>query len=195
MNQVSAIGFGPDAEVFAGYAQSANERLGNIDFIVENTGSNTLYMTLGQYDGDTSPSGYAKVGTAFVVVPGGVQTKSYSLVSKRIGFFGSGNTETCRAPLPLPRPTSLRSSATSPTCVVRRSTSLQPVAVAGATTRVGTSSNSRRSGVRYPILALLALKLEPAPSAATRVCNPRTSNNHRPPSGGLFCSLRCELLS
>lgn len=94
MNQVSAIGFGPDAQVFAGYAQSANERLGNIDFIVENTGSNTLYMTLGQYDGDTSPSGFAKVGTAFVVVPGGTQTKSYSLVSKRIGFFGSGNTAT-----------------------------------------------------------------------------------------------------
>jgi len=94
MNQVSAVGFGPDAQVFAGYAQSANERLGNIDFIVENTGANTLYMTLGQWDGNTSPSGFAKVGAAFVVVPGGVQTKSYSLVSKRIGFFGSGNTAT-----------------------------------------------------------------------------------------------------
>lgn len=94
MNQVSAIGFGPDAEVFAGYAQSANERLGNIDIIVENTGANTLYMTLGQYDGQTSPSGYANIGAAFVVVPGGTQTKSYSLVSKRIGFFGSGNTAT-----------------------------------------------------------------------------------------------------
>lgn len=97
MNQVSAVGFGPDATVFAGYAQSANERLGNIDFIVENTGANTLYMTLGQWDGDTAPSGFAKVGVAFVVVPGGVQTKSYSLVSKRIGFFGSGNTLTTLA--------------------------------------------------------------------------------------------------
>lgn len=97
MNQASAIGFGVDAQVFAGYAQSANERLGNIDFIVENTGSNTLYMTLGQWDGNTSPSGYAKVGAAFVVVPGGVQTKSYSLASKRIGFFGSGNTLTTLA--------------------------------------------------------------------------------------------------
>ncbi len=94
MNQISAIGFGADATVFAGYAQSANERLGNIDFIVENTGANTLYLTLGQYDGNTSPSGFAKVGAAFVVVPGGTQTKSYSLVSKRIGFFGSGNTAT-----------------------------------------------------------------------------------------------------
>lgn len=97
MNQVSAVGFGPDATVFAGYAQSANERLGNIDFIVENTGANTLYMTLGQWNGDTFPSGFAKVGAAFVVVPGGVQTKSYSLVSKRIGFFGSGNTLTTLA--------------------------------------------------------------------------------------------------
>ena len=94
MNQISALGFGSDASVFAGYAQAANERLGNIDFIVENTGSNTLYMTLGQYDGNTSPSGFAKVGSAFVVVPGGVKTQSYSLVSKRIGFFGSGNTKT-----------------------------------------------------------------------------------------------------
>ena len=94
MNQASAVGFGTDAAVFSGYAQSANERLGNIDFIVENTGANTLYMTLGQWDGNTSPSGYAKVGTAFVVVPGGTQTKSYSLLSKRIGFFGSGNTST-----------------------------------------------------------------------------------------------------
>lgn len=94
MNQISALGFGADAQVFAGYAQAANERLGNIDFIVENTGANTLYMTLGQYDGNSSPSGFAKVGAAFVVVPGGTQTKSYSLVSKRIGFFGSGNTNT-----------------------------------------------------------------------------------------------------
>lgn len=92
LNQVSALGFGADASVFAGYAQSANERLGNIDFIVENIGTTTLYMTLGQWDGNTSPSGYAKVGAAFVVVPGGTQTKSYALVNKRIGFFGSGNT-------------------------------------------------------------------------------------------------------
>jgi hypothetical protein len=97
MNQLSAVGFGPDISVFSGYAQSANERLGNIDFIVENTGAYTLTMYLGQYDGNTSPSGFAMVGTAFTVVPGGVQTKSYSLVSKRVGFFGSGNTLTTLA--------------------------------------------------------------------------------------------------
>jgi hypothetical protein len=104
MNQLSAIGFGPDANVFAGYAQSANDRLGAIDFIVENTsgqqagvGANqpagaTLYLQLRQYDGNTSPSGYVNVGTAFVVPPGGTQTKHFNLLSKRVAFFGSGNT-------------------------------------------------------------------------------------------------------
>lgn len=92
MNQQSAIGFGPDATVFAGYAQSANDRLGNIDFTFENTGANEAYLKLAQYDGVSSPSGYAQVGDAFTVVPGGVVTKSYVLLSKRVAFFGSGNT-------------------------------------------------------------------------------------------------------
>lgn len=92
MNQLSAIGFGPDATVFAGYAQSANDKLGNIDFVFENTGPNSAYVKLMQYDGTTSPSGYALVGSAFTVVPGGQVTKSYVLLSKRVAFFGSGNT-------------------------------------------------------------------------------------------------------
>ena len=92
MNQLSAIGFGADATVFAGYAQSANERLGNIDFLFENTGPNTAYIKLGQWDGTTSPSGYATVGTPFTVVPGGVKTVSFVLLSKKVAFFGSGNT-------------------------------------------------------------------------------------------------------
>jgi hypothetical protein len=92
MNQLSSIGFGPDATVFAGYAQSANDRLGNIDFVFENIGANQAYIKLAQYDGTTSPSGYAQIGDAFTVVPGGVITKSYVLLSKRVAFFGSGNT-------------------------------------------------------------------------------------------------------
>ena len=86
--------------MFAGYAQSANDRLGAIDFIVENTTfdeknltSATLYLQLRQYDGTTSPSGYVNVGTPFVVVPGGTQTKHFNLLSKRVAFFGSGNTK------------------------------------------------------------------------------------------------------
>lgn len=92
MNQLSSIGFGVDANVFAGYAQSANDKLGNIDFVFENTGANEAYIQLMQYDGVTSPSGFARVGVAFTVVPGGVVSQSYVLLSKRVGFFGSGNT-------------------------------------------------------------------------------------------------------
>jgi hypothetical protein len=91
MNQMT-FGFGPDITVFAGYAQSANDRLGNIDFIVENTGSTTVVIQLRSYDADSSPSGWAAVGTPFVVVPGGNLTKSYNLLSKRVAFFGSGST-------------------------------------------------------------------------------------------------------
>lgn len=91
MNQMT-YGFGPDIKVHAGYAQSANDRLGNIDFIVENTGATTVVVQLREYDADSSPSGWAAVGTPFVVVPGGVQTKSFNLLSKRVAFFGSGST-------------------------------------------------------------------------------------------------------
>lgn len=92
MNQVSAIGFGVDADKLAGYAQAVNDRLGNFDLIVENTGDNTLYMIVREQKHTTVAyaSGYADVGSWFTVVPRGVQTKSYSLVSKRVGFFGSG---------------------------------------------------------------------------------------------------------
>lgn len=102
MNQLSSVGFGPDATVFAGYAQAAGDRLGNIDFVFENTGPNTAYIRLMQYDGQTAPSGFATVPIdqtytttgfqGFAVVPGGVVTRSYVLVSKTVGFFGSGNT-------------------------------------------------------------------------------------------------------
>ena len=61
MNQLSSIGFGPDATVLHGYAQAANERLGNVDFQIENTGDIPLNFILRQYDGVTLPSGYADV--------------------------------------------------------------------------------------------------------------------------------------
>ena len=94
MNQLSAISFGPDAQVMSGYAQAANERLGNFDLLIENTGANTLRFQLRTFDNASSPSGYAAVGSAVVVVPGGTKTVSYSLVNKRAGLFGSGNTAT-----------------------------------------------------------------------------------------------------
>lgn len=92
MNQQSSIGFGSDATRFAGYAQAAGDRLGNIDFIFENTGANQAYIKLAQYDGSTSPSGYADLGAAFTVAAGGVKTVSYVILGKRVAFFGSGNT-------------------------------------------------------------------------------------------------------
>lgn len=90
--------------MFQGYAESANDRLGAIDFVFENTGPNTAYIRLAQYDGVTSPSGFATIDTTytaapftanfrgFVVAPGGSTTRHYTLISKRVAFFGSGNT-------------------------------------------------------------------------------------------------------
>ncbi len=99
MNQVSSIPFGTDASQFQAYAESANDRLGAIDFVFENTGPNTAYIRLAQYDGTTSPSGFATIDTTysgtwlgFTVAPGGTTTRHYSLISKRVAFFGSGNT-------------------------------------------------------------------------------------------------------
>jgi hypothetical protein len=106
MNQVSTVAFGPDATVFSGYAESAGDRLGALDFQFENTGPNAAYIRLMAYDGQTAPSGYAYVGAAeyvaagdpfayflgFKVVPGGTVTKHATLLSKRVAFFGSGNT-------------------------------------------------------------------------------------------------------
>ena len=111
MNQVSSVAFGTNAFVFQGYAESANDRLGAIDFVFENTGPNTAYIRLGQYDGVTNPSGFATIDTTytaapfnvgflgFAVAPGGTTTRHYVLVSKRVAFFGSGNTQNSLAPL------------------------------------------------------------------------------------------------
>lgn len=104
MNQVSSVPFGTDANVFQAYAQSANDRLGAVDFVFENTGPNAAYIRVGQYDGVTSPSGFATIDTTytaspftaaflgFAIAPGGTVTRHYNLISKRIAFFGSGNT-------------------------------------------------------------------------------------------------------
>lgn len=90
MNQLSSLGFGNDANVLHGYAQTANERLGAVDFQVENTGNIPLVFQLRQYDGTTSPSGFANVGASVTVAARGAKTVSYNLVTKRVGFFGSG---------------------------------------------------------------------------------------------------------
>lgn len=116
MNQVT-VAFGTDAGRLAGYAHTANERLGAVDFVFENTGYIPAYIKVMSYVGPTTaPSGYAdalpldneafanvtaspasgaltgvtSVGPPFVIAARGAITRSYNLLSKRIGFFGSG---------------------------------------------------------------------------------------------------------
>lgn len=104
MNQASSVPFGTDASRLAGYAQTANERLGAVDFVFENTGKIAAYIRVKQYVAPTTtPSGYADVtplgigayiGPEITVAAGGVVTRSFNLLSKRIGFFGSGVSDT-----------------------------------------------------------------------------------------------------
>ena len=91
MNQHSLIPFGTDATKVAGYLVAANDRLGNVDLTIENTGANSLYF---QVKEQTNPSGaFVNVGAAQTIVPGGTKTLSLSgLLSSKLGFFGSGET-------------------------------------------------------------------------------------------------------
>lgn len=88
MNQVSTIGLGTDITKIAGYAFAANDRLGNIDFVFENTGANTAAIQLKEVVG----SGYVNLGSEIQVVAKGTKTVSLVLLSKYLGIFGSGNT-------------------------------------------------------------------------------------------------------
>ena len=108
MNQNSSIAFGTDATRLSGYAQTANERLGALDLVFENTGRVPAYIRVKRFvSAATLPSGYTdvqptvtgvmpggvigtSVGPEIYVRAGGVVTRSYNLLSQRIGFFGSG---------------------------------------------------------------------------------------------------------
>lgn len=90
MNQISKIPFGSDASVFAGYAQAANERLGAFDLIIENTGTNPLVLQLKEYV--ASSDTWQNVGSVINVAAGGTNTAHLTILSKRLGFFGTGNT-------------------------------------------------------------------------------------------------------
>lgn len=87
MNQLSCVSFGSDASVFSGYAQAAGDRLGSVDFVFENTGRKNAYIILKEIGASSATA----VGSAFTVVAGGRYTPpTYNLLSKRVGFFGSG---------------------------------------------------------------------------------------------------------
>lgn len=88
MNTVAGMPFGTDASVLVGYAFRANERLGNFDVVVENTGSNTLSAQARTLAGTT----WTPIEAFYTVVPGGNTTKHYSVVNTVLGFFGSGST-------------------------------------------------------------------------------------------------------
>lgn len=87
--QSSKIPFGTNPAVFNGFVYRANDRLGNIDLIYENVGANTASILVQEA---VAPSGYTPVGGWFNVVAGGTLTRSYTLLSKKIAFFGTGNT-------------------------------------------------------------------------------------------------------
>jgi hypothetical protein len=94
MNQISVIGFGNDDTLLAGYAQAANERLGAFDLVIENIGANTLTLKFKElnFSNDTTYADVPPVTTA-TVVAGGTKTISFTCNSRKLGFFGTGNTK------------------------------------------------------------------------------------------------------
>ena len=96
MNQISDLGFGQDINKLAGYGIAADGRCGNLDLVFENTGVNPATVTLKEFLGVGAPgtvSGYSPILPAPVVlVPKGTRTVSISVLSRKIGIFGSGNT-------------------------------------------------------------------------------------------------------
>ena len=67
MNQVSQISFGPDITLAAGYLQYGNERLGNVDVIIENTDSSNDLVFQAKVQSAVTNSGFANVGAAITI--------------------------------------------------------------------------------------------------------------------------------
>ena len=93
MNQVSQVSFGPDITQANGYLQYGNERLGNLDLVIENTSDYDLVFQAKAASTLTN-SGFANVGSAVTIKARGVKTLSYNILSKKFGFFGSGQDST-----------------------------------------------------------------------------------------------------
>lgn len=87
MNQVSSVGFGSDISKVAS-ALVANDRLGKVDLVFENTGDNDAVVIVKEFNGTS----WTSLITYFTVKAKGTITKSAVLLNKTIGFFGSGNT-------------------------------------------------------------------------------------------------------
>jgi hypothetical protein len=91
-NQVSTIPFGTNATKLSGYLYRFGDRLGNFDILIENTGKNDLYFVAKEQTDTSSSGSFIPVCTPVTVVPKGLKTISLNVISKKIGFFGSGNT-------------------------------------------------------------------------------------------------------
>ena len=89
MNQVSQVSFGTDITRCNGYLQYANERLGNLDLIIENTSDYDLYFQA-KVASTLTASGFTNIGSAVTIKPKGLKTLSYNILAKKFGFFGSG---------------------------------------------------------------------------------------------------------
>jgi hypothetical protein len=152
MNQASVVPFGVDASRLAGYAMTANERLGAVDFIFENTGSIPAWIKVMAYVGPTTtPSGYSDqlplnaqleanvtasppssaltgftgIGPPFVVNPKGCITRSYNLLTQKIGFFGSGIATTVTQQIAPYQSLLVRSTTVNITAVIRNNSDLR----------------------------------------------------------------------
>ncbi len=165
MNQASLVPFGVDASRLAGYAMTANERLGAIDFMFENVGSIAAYIKVMAYvSPSTTPSGYSdvvplnneaysnvtasppsgaitgftSVGPPFVLNPKGVLTRSYNLLAKRIGFFGSGIAATVTQQIAPYQSLKVSSTTVNITAVLRNPSDLRGAQIdIGPVTRQG----------------------------------------------------------
>ncbi len=95
MQNFAKIGLGADANDLAGSAFTPNDRLGPVNIQIENiqpenapAAGNAAYVVIKQLTG----SGWANLVSGFSVAAGGRVNKEVKVFTKKIGFFGSGNT-------------------------------------------------------------------------------------------------------
>lgn len=88
MNQ-AAYAFGSDINEMVGYAQATHARLGVFDLLVENTGDTILKLQIKEQN-DGTVSGYSNLGSVSTIAPRGRKSITVNALSKRLGFFGSG---------------------------------------------------------------------------------------------------------
>ena len=207
MNQASIVPFGVDASRLAGYAMTANERLGAIDFVFENVGSIAAYIKVMAYvSPSTTPSGYSdvlplqneaygnvtnsppssaltgftSVGPPFVLAPKGVLTRSYNLLAKRIGFFGSGIAATVTQMIAPYQSLKVSSTVVNITAVIRNPSDLRgaQIDIGPVTVRVGVMIR-RWIRRRSPRSGVLLIRSRVSSTSARRTTTSRCRSTSR----------------